>query len=336
MCSRLETIFSHLHWQCQYRFLLDAVEQFGLPDAFITISPFEWSFPFAKWLSDIRQYTGMGPTQLSGYETYNITHVLQKIVRGYLCGSTCQKWSEHVFSYNKIANYPNIKTFFYRFEFQERGIVHLHMLVWLKDIRRTQHQFFRVDIPRSHPDLVFLVHKLQPSDKKSHCLNLQCEDSFFHLENGKHARHLKHHAEEITLNLHACISTIIPALKCRMDYQTTDGVAILLRYVTSYVSKSHDARKVDSMNSYQLQGRQAAVRYLMQNTPSEPEIWFFLFQKKPAWSNSCTKRLLVPTTKTASESKTLSKYWQRERKHDNLSLIQWLRLFSTNSANPKP
>ena len=214
MCSRLETIFSHLHWQCQYRFLLDAVEQFGLPDAFITISPFEWSFPFAKWLSDIRQYTGMGPTQLSGYETYN-THVLQKIVRGYLCGSTCQKWSEHVFSYNKIANYPNIKTFFYHFEFQERGIVHLHMLVWLKDIRRTQHQFFRVDIPRSHPDLVFLVHKLQPSDKKSHCLNLQCEDSFFHLENGKHARHLKHHAEEFTLNLHACISTIIPALKCQ-------------------------------------------------------------------------------------------------------------------------
>ena len=121
-----------------------------------------------------------------------------------------------------------------------------------------------------------------------------------------------------------------------MDYQTTDGVAMLLRYVTSYVSKSHDARKVDSMNSYQLQGRQAAVRYLMQNTPSEPEIWFFLFQKKTAWSNSCTKRLLVPTTKTASESKTLSKYWQRERKHDNLSLIQWLRLFSTNSANPKP
>ena len=134
----------------------------------ITISPFEWSFPFAKWLSDIRQCTGMGQTQLSGYETYNITHVLEQIVRGYLCGSTSQKWSEHVFSYNKIANYPNIKTFFYRFEFQERGTVHLHMLVWLEDIRRTQHQFLRAEIPRSHPDLAFLVHQLQPSDKKSH------------------------------------------------------------------------------------------------------------------------------------------------------------------------
>ena len=74
----------------------------------------------------------------------------------------------------------------------------------------------------------------------------------------------------------------------------------------------------------------------MQNTPAEPEMWFFLFPKKPAFSNSRTKRFLVFTTKTASESKTLSKYRQHERKHYNLSLIQCLHLFSTNSANPKP
>ena len=152
-CSRLQTLFSHLLAMAD-RFLPDAVEQFGLPDAFITISPFEWSFPFAKRLSDIRQCTGMGPMQLSGYKTYNITHVLEQMVRGYLCGSTSQKWSEHVFSYNKIANYPNIKTFFYHFEFHEMGTVHLHMLVWLKDMRRTHHQFFRADIQGSHPDLV--------------------------------------------------------------------------------------------------------------------------------------------------------------------------------------
>ena len=89
--------------------------------------------------------------QLPGYETYNITHVLEQIVRGYLCGITSQKWSEHVFSYNKIANYPNIKTFFNRFEFQQSGTVHLPLLVWLKDIRRTQHQFFHADIPYANP-----------------------------------------------------------------------------------------------------------------------------------------------------------------------------------------
>ena len=40
--------FSPAYWQLQHRFLLDAAEQFGLPDAFITISRYEWSFPFVK------------------------------------------------------------------------------------------------------------------------------------------------------------------------------------------------------------------------------------------------------------------------------------------------
>ena len=220
-----------------------------------------------------------------------------QIVRGCLCGSTTQKWRERVFSYNKIANYPNVKTFFYRFEYQERGTVHLHMLVWLKNIRRTQHKFFCADIPCSHLDQAFLVHKLQPSDKKSHCLNLQCEDSFFCLENDKHVHHLKHPAEEFALNLCTYISTIILNLKCRMDYQTTDGVAMLLCYVTSYVSKSHDATKIDSMYSYQLHGRQAAVRYLMQNTPAEPEMWFFLFQKTLHGVTVEQKDFLLPQLK---------------------------------------
>ena len=278
----------------------------------------------------------MAPTELPGYETYNITHVLEQIVRGYLCGSTNQKWSQHVFSYNKISNHPNVKTFFYRFEFQQRGTVHLHMLVWLKDIRHTQHQSFRADIPRSHPDLAFLVHKLQTSDAKSHCLNLQYENSFFCRENGKYVPHLKHPAEEFALNLRAYISTIIPALKCRMDFQTTDGVAMLLRYVISYVAKSQDATQIDSMYSYELQGRQAAVHYLMQNTPAEPETWFFLFPKKVAWSNSRTKRLVVPISETASDYQTLLKYWQRDTRYDSLSLIDWLRLFNCNPVHPKP
>lgn len=107
--------FSVTYWQWQQRYLLDAVEQFGLPDAFITISPFEWSFPFAKWLCRARQSTGMGPTELPAYETYNITHTFEQIVRGYFCGSTCQKWTEHLFSYKKLSftglNFSNEELF---------------------------------------------------------------------------------------------------------------------------------------------------------------------------------------------------------------------------------
>ena len=44
-----------------------------------------------------------------------------------------------------------------------------------------------------------------------------------------------------------------------MNYQTTDGVAMLLRYVTSYVTKSHDSQTIDGMYSYHLEGRDAVL-----------------------------------------------------------------------------
>ena len=72
-----------------------------------------------------------------------------------------------------------------------------------------------------------------------------------------------------------------------------DRIAMLLCYVTSYVAKSQDATQIDSMYSYELQGTQAAVHYLMHNTPAMPEMLFFLFSKKVAWGNSRTKRFVV-------------------------------------------
>ena len=59
------------------------------------------------------------------------------------------------------------------------------------------------------------------------------------------------------------------------------------------------------MYSYKLAGRQAAMRYLMRNTPAEPEMWFFLISKKVAWSGSRTKRFLVPTSEGAVNDKTV-------------------------------
>ena len=86
-----------------------------------------------------------------------------------------------------------------------------------------------------------------PADKRSPCLTIQTEPSFFMLEGGKYIHHLKHPAGEFALKLRGYIAALIPALKCSMDYQTTDGVAMLLRYVTSYVTKSHDSTAVGSM-----------------------------------------------------------------------------------------
>lgn len=63
---------------------------------------------------------------------------------------------------------------------------------------------------------------------------------------------------------------------------------------------------------------------------------FSFFPKKVAWSNSCTKRFVVPISETASHNQTLLKNWQCATQYYNLSLIDGLRLFNCNSVHPKP
>ena len=115
--------------------------------------------------SALRELTARGPTELTIFETFHIGHVLEQIIRGYLCGSNDKKWANNLFNYNRIATYSNVNTYFYRFEFQNRGTGHVHLLVWLRRIAKIRLPLLRADIPWSEPDLAFQVSSLQRSDK---------------------------------------------------------------------------------------------------------------------------------------------------------------------------
>lgn len=94
--------FSSEYWRWQHRFLLSAVTQFSRPSLFLTISPFEWNFPFRPWLDELRNKTGRGPTNLQQHETMHIVNVLEQTVCGYLVGSNTNTWTNHIFTYNGI------------------------------------------------------------------------------------------------------------------------------------------------------------------------------------------------------------------------------------------
>ena len=49
--------FSAGYWRTQHRHLIDAVMQFGYPSVFVTISPYEWTFPFPQWIECAEQLT---------------------------------------------------------------------------------------------------------------------------------------------------------------------------------------------------------------------------------------------------------------------------------------
>lgn len=84
-----------------------------------------------------------------------------------MCGSNSKRWKNHAFSNAKTKAEQNVQTYFYRFEFQQRGTVHLHMLVWFKELKDLKPNLIRADIPWNDLNLAYEVNKLQPSNKGS-------------------------------------------------------------------------------------------------------------------------------------------------------------------------
>lgn len=121
--------FSKTFWQHQNLYLIDAVRLYGSPSFSITISPYEWTFPFPPFLEEIRSHYFKDVTETLTIETLHIAHVLGQIARGYLPGGNCNRWRTNVFTNLQDPTSKNLQTFFHRFEFQKRATLHLHMLV---------------------------------------------------------------------------------------------------------------------------------------------------------------------------------------------------------------
>lgn len=138
-----------------------------------------------------------------------------------------------------------MKTYFYRFEFQDRGTVHLHMLVWLTDMMKMKLNVFRADVPWQKPDLAYLASDLQKSNTSALCLKTTATEVTS--DQGTASLSFYHPADAFELNLRAYISTLLPSLKCRMDVQSSDSKGMILKYVASYVSKWHDAYSNDAL-----------------------------------------------------------------------------------------
>ena len=328
--------FSPEYWKWQHRFLLDALRQYGYPSLFITLSPFEWTFPTPEWLTQASQLSGKGPTQLACLETIHIVHLLEQTVRGYICGTNTNRWVRHLLNYNNTRTQTNVTNFFYRLEFQGRGTTHVHLLVWLKDISYMQYRLIRADVPWDDRDLAFLVCDLQPSHKDAMPLQpLPTHVAVAQHGNGKKLR-VRHPADAFAMNSRAYIASLIPFLKCRMDVQTTDHRSMILRYVTSYVSKFKDARSNDSLYSRHVTPAMAAYRHLADMKPLEPEMIVTLTSAKLAWSNNSTKRYIPPRPINAAESAMVTKYLARPVDAHSLTLLEFLRQYDTAKSTPKP
>ena len=286
--------FSATYWRWQHLYLLDAVRQYGYPSFFVTVSPYEWTFPWPTFVEELHHDQGLQPTELPVLETIHVAHTLEKIARGFLTGANCNRWRQHLFGDTVNPANRNVLTYFYRFEFQERDTLHLHMLVWVKDVSVVRADLLQASIPWQNQSDAFLVADVQKSDRSSLAVNESPCNSFVQKPDGTTQLEFRYTAEDTHRNIRAFVTTLLGSMRCRTNVQVADGKEMLLKYVTSYVMKMHDASTSKGLYCLDISGFQVANSFLWMVHPLVPEMVFQLSTIKVAWTDKMTKQFRPP------------------------------------------
>ena len=93
-------------------------------------------------------------TKCGAVETLHISHILHQLSRGYITVVNCNACATR----NKKSN--NVSCVFYRFEYQQRRTIDLHMLVWLKSCTELHLNQFNASVPEHNIHDAFLVTRL--------------------------------------------------------------------------------------------------------------------------------------------------------------------------------
>ena len=242
---------------------------------------------------------------------------------------------------NKCLHQPSRPYFeelgdlFYRFEFQKRGTLHLHMLVWVKDISATRADLLHASVPWANAEDAFTVASIQKSDKS--CLPVREYPDFFITDrNGRHSLQFQHTEDDAERHIRAYVTTLLGSLHCRTDVQLADGMALLLKYVSSYVTKMHESATSEGLYCTDVTGYQAAHSFLRTVTPLEPEMVFQLSNIKVCWMDKFTVLLRPPFPDQTEGNKVYKLYLERLATEDDQTLLQWLRCHQTSGSKVKP
>ena len=290
--------------------------------------------PIPPFIEQIRDIHGKDITEVAALETIHLAHVLEQIVKGYVTGGNCNRWRTHLLSSVNDPASKNVKAYFYRFEFQQRGTLHLHMLAWLDDLSSIRADLLHASVPWDNAHDAFLVAHTQKSNKSSLPVK-NGPDAFITDAQGNSTLEFHYTEDDVDRNIRAYITTLLGSLKCRTDVQMADGKAMLLKYVTSYVTKMHESATSEGLYCTDVTGYQAANSFLRTVTPLEPEMVFQLSNIKVCWTDKMTHLFRPPFPDQTMSHKVYQMYLQRPAGEAEQSLLQWLRCHQTSTSKAK-
>ena len=128
-------------------------------------------------------------------------------------------------------------------------------------------------IPWENRTDAFLVADTQKSDHSSLSLHAG-PNAFVQSLEGNSRLQLHYTEEEARRSIRAYVTTLLGSLRCRTNVQVAGGKGMLLRYVTSHVTKMHVASTSKGLYSSDVSGYQAANSFLWTVWPLAPEMVF--------------------------------------------------------------
>ena len=351
--------FSPEYWQSRHAGLVDLVKQLGLPTLFLTIAPYEWSFPFHKWVKDEAAKMLRARLQLPVAETLHIAHVLAQTVVGFLTGANRtaagkgkkKAWSSHLLAAKDGSGRQTVANFFGRLEYQDgkrrryvnkeeaatqfyhgRGTVHLHLLVWLQHVESIQlEKVVTATVPADNPVQESLVEGLQRSWTGSGWPQ-EPKASYYDADAG--ILHLQHREEDwcklgragVPEGIRAYMPDLLICLHCHIDVQASDGRGMLLKYVSGYVPKFSDSFTTDWLSD-QCSDYAIAKRVLTDYHPLEPEM---VLQLAMQWFPQCfaggtLQRFRVPVPWEGTCPERVQQYMGSRWRAEDMCLEEFLR-----------
>ncbi|CAK0875921.1 unnamed protein product [Prorocentrum cordatum] len=351
--------FSPLYWKEVHNALVDLVRQVGFPTLFFTIAPWEPCFKYHDWLRDEMEKTLRTRMHLPVGETLHMSHVLMQIVRGMLAGNNYQmmdrssrSWTKHVLS-AKDADGRQVRVqSFTRLEFQDgsrkegtkrydgSGRPHLHVLFFADDDSMAnmglEQHLFATQPDGFSDDLQGYV---DGSQFNKHG-DAESKWPIYHGPSGVHGDdgvlQLKHTEEDHDAGLRAYCADVMDGLPCHQDWQTSDGEAMLLQYVSKYVAKFSDS-SYDEWMSDKASADSVARRVCFEYHPYEPEMILQLCGAQFRQYDISTvsggfRTVTAPYSGMAEVPEWVQRYAACSWRHEGMTLLDWLRKTTDDGA----
>ena len=337
--------FSPEFWKTWHSGLLDMQKQLGFPTLFLTIAPYEWSFPYHEYMEDEMKKLLLARLHMAGPEAMHLAHVLTQTVTGFLTGMNSRSrrqdrcWTEHLLGPKDGTDQSTVLNFFARLEFQDgkrkrhfhqpqdyhgRGTVHLHCLIWLENIKAVKlEEVVCATMPEEGSEMEAVAKSGQLSWTGS---GWPVRDEASNYNEDAGILELQHTEEDQEAGLRAFMPEVMAALKCHMDVQSSDGRGMLLRYCATYVPKFSDAFAQEWLND-QASDFAVARRVLSEYHPLEQEMWLQLasFLFRPCVAGGTMRRFVVPSPWVAEPPDAVQKYCTARWRDDGMTLLEFLR-----------